>query len=81
MSRDKNKPVQIEVGDMVTAKVINVSPKDRKIGLSIRKLETDHEQSVYRDYLHSRQEATTPLGELLQERLRREQIMKQEDKD
>lgn len=81
LSRDKNKPVQIEVGDMVTAKVINVSPKDRKIGLSIRKLETDQEQSVYRDYLHSRQEATTPLGELLQERLEESELLKQEDKE
>ena len=81
LSRDKNKPVQIEVGDMVTAKVINVSPKERKIGLSIRKLETDQEQSVYRDYLHSRQEATTPLGELLQERLEESELLKQEDKD
>jgi len=81
LSRDKNKPVQIEVGDMVTAKVINVSPKDRKIGLSIRKLETDQEQSVYRDYLHSRQEATTPLGELLQERLEESELLKQEEKD
>jgi small subunit ribosomal protein S1 len=81
LSRDKNKPVQIEVGDMITAKVINVSPKDRKIGLSIRKLETDQEQSVYRDYLHSRQEATTPLGELLQERLEESELLKQEDKD
>jgi small subunit ribosomal protein S1 len=81
LSRDKNKPIQIEVGDMITAKVINVSPKDRKIGLSIRKLETDQEQSVYRDYLHSRQEATTPLGELLQERLEESELMKQEDKD
>ena len=81
LSRDKNKPVQIEVGDMVTAKVINVSPKDRKIGLSIRKLETDQEQTVYRDYLHSRQEATTPLGELLQERLEESELLKLEDKD
>ena len=81
ISRDKNKPVQIEVGDMVTAKVINVSSKDRKIGLSIRKLETDQEQSVYRDYLHSRQEATTPLGELLQERLEESEMMKNEDKE
>lgn len=81
ISRDKNKPVQIEVGDMVTAKVINVSPKDRKIGLSIRKLETDQEQSVYRDYLHSRQEATTPLGELLQERLEESELLKQEEKN
>ncbi len=79
LSRDKNKPLQIEVGDMVTAKVINVSPKDRKIGLSIRKLETDQEQSVYRDYLHSRQEATTPLGELLQERLEESELLKQEE--
>ncbi len=69
LSRDKTKVPQFEVGDMVTAKVINVSPKDHKIGLSIRKLEADQEQSVYRDYLHSRQEATTHLGELLQERL------------
>ncbi|MBM4287213.1 MAG: 30S ribosomal protein S1 [Deltaproteobacteria bacterium] len=81
LSRDKNKPVQIEVGDMITAKVINVSPKDRKIGLSIRKLETDQEQSVYRDYLHSRQEATTPLGELLQERLEESELLKAEDKE
>jgi small subunit ribosomal protein S1 len=81
LSRDKNKPIQIEVGDMVTAKVINVSPKDRKIGLSVRKLETDQEQTVYRDYLHSRKEATTPLGELLQERLEESELMKQEDKD
>jgi small subunit ribosomal protein S1 len=81
LSRDKNKPVQIEVGDMITAKVINVSPKDRKIGLSIRKLETDQEQSVYRDYLHSRQEATTPLGELLQERLEESELLKQEDQE
>ncbi len=81
LSRDKNKPVQIEVGDMVTAKVINVSPKDRKIGLSIRKLETDQEQSVYRDYLHSRKEATTPLGELLQERLEESELLKQEEED
>ncbi len=80
LSRDKNKPLQIEVGDMVTAKVINVSPKDRKIGLSVRKLETDQEQSVYRDYLHSRQEATTPLGELLQERLEESELLKQEEK-
>ncbi|MGQ9921245.1 MAG: 30S ribosomal protein S1, partial [Desulfobacca sp.] len=80
LSRDKNKPIQIEVGDMVTAKVINVSPKDRKIGLSVRKLETDQEQSVYRDYLHSRQEATTPLGELLQERLEESELLKKEEK-
>ena len=81
LSRDKNKPVQIEVGDMVTAKVINVSPKERKIGLSIRKLETDQEQSVYRDYLHSRKEATTPLGELLQERLEESELLKQEESE
>ncbi len=81
LSRDKSKPVTLEVGDMVTAKVINVSPKDRKIGLSVRKLETDQEQSVYRDYLHSRQEATTPLGELLQERLEESELLKQEDRD
>ncbi|HAY20995.1 30S ribosomal protein S1 [Desulfobacca acetoxidans] len=79
LSRDKNKAAQVEVGDMVTAKVINVSPKDRKIGLSIRKLEVDQEHTVYRDYLHSRQEATTPLGELLQERLEESELRRLEE--
>lgn len=47
ISKDKVKtPVGMyQVGDLLKAIVINVSPKDRKIGLSIKTMETDEEQA------------------------------------
>jgi small subunit ribosomal protein S1 len=72
-SRDKQKMAALKVGDNIRAKVIHASPTERRIGLSIRKLETDEEQSHYRDYLHSRTEATTNIGELIRETLEEKQ--------
>jgi len=69
MGRDKQKMAGLKVGDPIKAKVIHSSPTERRIGLSIRRLETDEEQSHYRDYLHNRQEATSNLGEILRETL------------
>ncbi len=69
MGRDKQKMAGLKVGDLIQAKVIHSSPTERRIGLSIRRLETDEEQSHYRDYLHNRQEATSNLGEILRETL------------
>jgi small subunit ribosomal protein S1 len=72
-SRDKQKMAALKVGDSIRAKVIHSSPTERRIGLSIRKLETEEEQSHYRDYLHSRTEATSNLGEILRETLEEKQ--------
>jgi small subunit ribosomal protein S1 len=72
-SRDKQKMAALKVGDIIRAKVIHASPTERRIGLSIRKLETDEEQSHYRDYLHSRTEATSNLGDILRETLEEKQ--------
>jgi len=72
-SRDKQKMAALKVGDPIRAKVIHSSPTERRIGLSIRKLETEEEQSHYRDYLHSRTEATSNLGEILRETLEEKQ--------
>ncbi len=69
MGRDKQKMAGLKVGDLIKAKVIHSSPTERRIGLSIRRLETDEEQSHYRDYLHNRQEATSNLGDILRETL------------
>ena len=69
MGRDKQRMAGLKVGDQIKAKVIHSSPTERRIGLSIRRLETDEEQSHYRDYLHGRQEATSNLGEILRESL------------
>ena len=73
LGRDKQKMAALKVGDVIRAKVIHASPTERRIGLSIRKLETDEEQSHYRDYLHSRTEATTNIGELIRETLEEKQ--------
>ncbi len=71
ISKEKIKsPVgQYQVGDRVTAKVINMSPKDRKIGLSIKKVEEQEDRTHYRDYVNSAKAATSNLGELLKEGL------------
>jgi small subunit ribosomal protein S1 len=73
LGRDKQKMSSLKVGDVVKAKVIHSSPQERRIGLSIRRLEAEEEQSHYRDYLHSRQEATSNLGEILRETLEEKQ--------
>jgi small subunit ribosomal protein S1 len=73
LGRDKQKMTGLQVGDVIRAKVIHASPQERRIGLSIRKLETDEEQSHYRDYMHSRTEATTNIGDLIRETLEEKQ--------
>ncbi len=60
---------EFNVGDEITAKVINVSPSDRRIGLSIKRIAEDEERSFYSEYASS-QDAPTTLGQLLQEELK-----------
>lgn len=56
------------VGDSLTARVINVSAKDRKIGLSIRALTEEPEGVAYAEY-KQKQTKTGPstLGDLMKE--------------
>ena len=56
---------RFNVDDVIQAKVINVSRTEKKIGLSIRKLEESEEREIYRSYLESRDGITSNLGELL----------------
>jgi small subunit ribosomal protein S1 len=56
---------RFNVDDVIQAKVINVSRNEKKIGLSIRKLEESEEREIYRSYLESRDGVTSNLGELL----------------
>ncbi len=77
VGRDKQKTATLKVGDLIKAKVIHSSPTERRIGLSVRRLEAEEEQTHYRDYLHSRQEATSNLGEILRETLEESELRKQ----
>jgi small subunit ribosomal protein S1 len=72
LSRDKAKMAALKVGDLIRAKVIHSSPQERRIGLSIRRLETEEEQKNYRDYMKSSSEATSNLGDILRETLERD---------
>jgi predicted RNA-binding protein with RPS1 domain len=71
IAKDKQgKPLsRFQVDDVIQAKVINVSRDDKKIGLSIRKLEESTDKDTYRDYLNNNKEATSNLGELLREEM------------
>jgi small subunit ribosomal protein S1 len=67
ISSDKVKtPVgMFNVGDNLTAKVVSVSRRDRKIALSLRRLQEEADRSAYNEYINSAQAATSNLGELL----------------
>jgi small subunit ribosomal protein S1 len=74
VSEISNEKVKTPVGmfnvsDNVTAKVVAVSRRDRKIALSLRRLEDEADRAVYSEYLNSTQAATSNLGELLKQGL------------
>jgi small subunit ribosomal protein S1 len=60
---------RFQVDDVIQAKVVNVSPEDKKIGLSIRKLEETSEKAAYTSYLNNHAGATSNLGDLLKEEM------------
>ncbi|MBW1998336.1 MAG: 30S ribosomal protein S1 [Deltaproteobacteria bacterium] len=67
LSKDKsgNPLSRFKTDDVIQAKVINVSKGEKKIGLSIKKLEESDEKEIYKSYVNTRSEATSNLGELL----------------
>ena len=58
-----------QVGDELDAEVVNVSQKDKRIGLSIRKLQESPEKKVYTNYVNNQEKATSNLGALLKEKM------------
>jgi small subunit ribosomal protein S1 len=64
-----NPASRFQVDDVIQAKVINVSKDDKKIGLSIRKLDEPDEKAGYKSYVNNRQEATSNLGDLFREEM------------
>ena len=71
ISKEKIKtPVgKFNVGDVITAKVMNISTEERRIGLSIKRLEMDDEQGMLSDYVNNMRPATSTFGEILRENL------------
>ncbi len=75
VSREKLKtPVgKFNVGDPLSAKVVNVSSKDRRIGLSLKRLDEGVTES-YHEYMNNSKGATSSFGELLKENLKEKLI-------
>ena len=69
LSKEKGgKPLsRYKVDDVIQAKVLNISPAEKKIGLSVKRLEESEEQEIYESYLNTQNTATSNLGELLKE--------------
>lgn len=58
-----------QVGQVVEAKVINVSPQERKIGLSIKRLLEEREREEIEKFKSTQQKDSAPkLGDLLQQK-------------
>ncbi|MBF0210122.1 MAG: 30S ribosomal protein S1 [Desulfamplus sp.] len=83
ISKEKIKtPVdQFKTGDTITARVMNINSDERRIGLSIKRLEMEEEQQEQQnvqDFVKNAKPATSSFGELLRDNL--EEAAKSEEK-
>jgi small subunit ribosomal protein S1 len=71
ISKEKIKtPVgKFNIGDVITAKVMNINSQERRIGLSIKRLEIESEQSLLSEYVNNAGNTTSTFGEILRENL------------
>ena len=71
ISKEKIKtPVgQFEVGQVLTAKVMNINSDERRIGLSIKRLDMEDDQELLTEYVNNMGPVTSSFGEILRENL------------
>ena len=71
ISKEKIKtPVgQFEVGQVMTAKVMNINSEERRIGLSIKRLDMEDGQELLTEYVTNMGPVTSSFGEILRENL------------
>jgi small subunit ribosomal protein S1 len=71
ISKEKVKtPVgKFNIGEVITARVMNINSDERRIGLSIKRLEIEDEQTLLSEYVNNIRPATSTFGEILRENL------------
>jgi small subunit ribosomal protein S1 len=71
ISKEKIKtPMEkFKVGDVITARVMNINSDERRIGLSIKRMEIEDEQNLLNEYVNNVGPATSTFGEILRENL------------
>jgi small subunit ribosomal protein S1 len=60
---------QFHVGDVITARVMNINSDERRIGLSIKAMDLADDQSILSEYVNNIRPSTSSFGELLRENL------------
>ncbi len=72
ISKEKVKtPVgMFNISDMITARVMNINSDERRIGLSIKRLEMEDDQSLLSEYMNTIGPATSTFGEILRDNLK-----------
>ena len=60
---------QFEVNNEIEAIVVNINKKERKIGLSIKRMEEDADNALVREYLGGGQTPFSSLGDIFKENL------------
>ena len=71
ISKEKIKtPVgMFNISDVITARVMNINSEERRIGLSIKRMEIEDEQELLSEYVNNIGPATSTFGEILRENL------------
>lgn len=71
ISKEKIKtPVGMyNIGDLLTARVMNINSDERRIGLSIKRLDMEDDQELLNEYVNNMGPATSSFGEILRENL------------
>ncbi|MDJ0986816.1 MAG: 30S ribosomal protein S1 [Desulfobacterales bacterium] len=71
ISKEKIKtPMEkFKIGDVITARVMNINSDERRIGLSIKRMEIEDEQNLLSEYVNNMGPATSSFGEILRENL------------
>ncbi len=71
ISKEKIKtPVgSYNVGESLTAKVMNINSDERRIGLSIKRLEMEDDKAILSEYISNSKAPTSDFGEILRENL------------
>lgn len=71
ISKEKIKtPVgKFNISDVITARVMNINSEERRIGLSVKRLEVDDEQGLLSEYVNNISPVTSTFGEILRENL------------
>jgi small subunit ribosomal protein S1 len=68
-SRAKSSIGKFQIDDVIQSLVVNVSKEDKKIGLSIKKLQDKEFKDIYDDYKSTSNEVASNVGMLIKEKI------------